>query len=114
MPKDNNLYNKIVLQNPFFSLFFFNLFVILIVGYSTNVFGQIAIPLSELNSKLPKNINGTFSDIAVLGDQLYVGDEEGLWVLSKDGTLASEVEGVIGRVNKLEAINDQIFAGTRI
>jgi GTPase SAR1 family protein len=80
--------------------------------FSTTAFGQVAIPLSQINLGLYQNITGRIHVIEGIGERLFIGTREGLWIVEKDGKKFSRVESVKASVKDIEAVGERIFVGT--
>jgi hypothetical protein len=134
----NTYFDRMNILRPFFlgwSLLIPTM--ILLISFSTKVFGQVAVPLSQLNPSILKNTESEFSVLKVVGEQLFVGTDEGLWLVSKDGRHATQVvsepgvedsfedeseepvvsgAGIVGvrraRIVALEVVGDRLFAVT--
>jgi GTPase SAR1 family protein len=79
---------------------------------STNVFGQIAIPLSEVNPKLTENIIGKVKAVEFVEERLFIGTEKGLWILENNNTEAKRVGAIKEPVLGLHVVGNQIIAET--
>lgn len=86
--------------------------VLILDGFSTNVSGQIAIPLSELNPKLTKNIIGKVKAVEFVEEHLFVGTEKGLWILENNNLEARQVAEIKEPVLGLNVVGNQIIAST--
>src|ERR1041384_6249114 len=98
------------LRHSFPYLSFWLSVMVLLIGFSTNAFGQVAIPLSQLNLELPKYMQIDIEGIGVFDDQLYVNTHfQGLWILSEDGTRVMKVGEIKGIVDSMVAVGDKLF-----
>jgi GTPase SAR1 family protein len=77
-----------------------------------NAFGQITIPLSQLNPRLTENIIGKVHTIEFLNGRLYIGTEKGLWIVSNNDSEAIEVKNIKEEVYRIDAIGNQVIAQT--
>lgn len=86
------------------------LVMVLLVGLSWNAFGQITIPLSQLNPKLAENVVGKTHTIEFLNGRLYIGTEKGLWIVSNNDAKAIEVKSIKEAVYQIVAFGDEVIA----
>jgi hypothetical protein len=87
------------------------LVAIWLISFSINSFGQVVIPLSHLNSDLFKHINGKVRDVVVIDEHIFIGTDEGLWVVSKDGT-AIKVKSIKSSIWRIDEFSDRLFVDT--
>lgn len=84
--------------------------LLVLAGSYGNVIGQVAIPLWQLDQKLPTDRQRLHSGV-VFGGKLYVGTSEGLWVIGKDRqTLKLEI--VRGSITGLQTGEKTLFVST--
>jgi energy-coupling factor transporter ATP-binding protein EcfA2 len=90
--------------------------LIMMFGVSMSTFGQVAIPLNLLNLELGKPINENVerevNAIKAIGDQLFVGTTDGLWLVNHDGMQARHISGVEGTVTSIKAFGNRLFVTT--
>lgn len=77
---------------------------------SRNVVGQVAIPLSQFDPKLPTDWQRLYMT-NVFGGKLYVATSEGLWVIGEDRR-ALKLDVVRGVTTSLEIGGQTLFVGT--
>jgi GTPase SAR1 family protein len=84
--------------------------LILLAGFSINALGQVAIPLSQLNSRLSKPIELNVKGIGLYDGQLFINtDLQGFWILSDDGTEVTKIGKAKGLVEGVIAVGDKLF-----
>jgi len=84
--------------------------LLMLTGLCPNVAGQVAIPLSQLDPKLPTD-RQRLQLTAVFSGQLYVGTSEGLWVIGKDRRTL-KIDAVRGAITSLDIGGETLFVGT--
>ena len=90
------------------------LFIILINNFSTNSFGQVAIPISILNPNITKDLKLGIGKFKAGSDRLFILSFEGVWILSNDGkqiTSKVKIENQ-GELRSIDAIGNQAFIVT--
>jgi GTPase SAR1 family protein len=123
MPKNNHHVRENASRHSLLYLIISLLFPSLTICFSINIYGQVAIQLSDLF----KDITGKATSIKGLDDRLFVVTNDGLWVVHKNDKLfVLTDEGLsvidkngkpsnqkeISKITKLEKLGDQIFVIT--
>lgn len=86
--------------------------VILLNGLVANILGQVAIPILQLNSDMPKDYPLEIHDIEAIGEQLFLGTIDGLGIISKDGRRAKNHEYISDYIPIIQALGEQLFVAT--
>jgi hypothetical protein len=109
------LKNSCVVPEPFFPsyavhLIFFPLLVALLLCPTNNAFSQVVVPLSDIF----QDVKGETIEVQKLGDRLFIGTTEGLWIVdSRQGKPARQT-GIAGGVRYLIKYAEQIFIVTDV
>lgn len=98
----SNFANMNSLQHSLPSLSLWLTSLVVLIVFPISAFGQVAIPLSQLNSELNEDVIKGVTDIEVIGDQLFVGTENGLWVVNKSGMQSQKVRSLGGGSDSFE------------
>jgi hypothetical protein len=103
MPNNNHYVRETASRHSFRYLIISLLFSALTICFSINIYGQVAIRLSDIF----KDIKGKATNIRGLDDRLFVLTTDGLWVVDKNNKLIKQEK--ISNITNFQKLGDQIF-----
>src|SRR5438128_523838 len=122
MIKNNYFARAIHSRYSFRHLNFLLLILNLLIGVSSNTFGQVFITTDvgiwviSKDEMLPRKVEGIkdqlIQSIESVDNQAFIGTDNGLWIIDKDRMIPRKVEGINTSVNGIKALGDQVFIST--
>lgn len=87
--------------------------VALLIGCADDPQAQVMFPLEQAPFDEVKELESqSVSVVRGIGDRLFVGTRNGLWIVSSDISRATKVEAIGGHVVRIQEAGEQVLIGT--